>query len=114
MAARRGHHRPPRNALLRATADGAVWLGHVKRDRDAVKLPATVAFAEQAARLPNCRWPVGGLPIMRPGRTFAMRNLTVSASLHFEFYNGAMGTAQCDRLRAPSSGRAAGRRACWC
>ena len=39
-------------ALLRATADGAVWIGHVKR-RDGIKLPATVAFAEQAAAMPE-------------------------------------------------------------
>ena len=42
-------------ALLRLTRDGALWIGHVKRaDREgAFKLPATIAFADQAAGLPE-------------------------------------------------------------
>ena len=85
-------------ALLRATADGAVWLGHVKR-RDAVKLPATVAFAEQAARLPEL--PLAG---WWSADHATWQDIRYEESdgvgfLHFEFYNGAMGTAQCDRLR---------------
>ena len=39
-------------ALLRRTCDGAVWIGHAKREGD-FKLPATLAFAEQAADLPE-------------------------------------------------------------
>ncbi|HEY6897508.1 MAG TPA: formyltransferase family protein, partial [Rhodocyclaceae bacterium] len=45
-------------ALLRATVDGAVWIGHVKRSGEgAVKLPAAQAFAAQALILPELPLP---------------------------------------------------------
>jgi putative two-component system hydrogenase maturation factor HypX/HoxX len=96
LLARRG------GAVLRATRDGAVWIGHVKRgDRpDAIKLPATVAFAAEAAGLPE-----------RPAELW--RDADAGAELHyreetggavgvlsFDFYNGAMATDQCRRLIA--------------
>ncbi len=42
-------------AVLRATVDGAVWIGHVRRvdAADSFKLPAALAFAAEAAALPE-------------------------------------------------------------
>ncbi|MBA4176631.1 MAG: hydrogenase maturation protein [Leptothrix sp. (in: Bacteria)] len=94
-------------ALLRRTGDGAVWIGQVRAaqacgDSAPFKLPATLAFAAQAALLPErpalleraddewaeLRYRELGPPGARVG------------CLSFDFYNGAMSTAQCERLCA--------------
>jgi putative two-component system hydrogenase maturation factor HypX/HoxX len=79
-------------AIARATRDGAIWIGHVKRAgrKNAVKLPATHLFAEQAASLPEC----GGY------RDIWYEEDGGAGFLHFPFYNGAMGTQGCQRLLA--------------
>ncbi|MCM2311656.1 MAG: hydrogenase maturation protein, partial [Steroidobacteraceae bacterium] len=88
----RRHH-----ALLRATIDGAVWIGHVKRGDGPhpFKLPAAVALPEANA-LPEI-----------PGGDDDWRDLRYRESadgrvghLAFDFYNGAMSTTQCRRLVA--------------
>ena len=90
LIGRRGH------ALLRATTDGAVWIGHARRDGGPhpFKLPATLAFPEAA-----------GLPETAAGGDDDWHEIRYRESpdgrvghLAFEFYNGAMSTAQCRRL----------------
>jgi len=102
-------------ALLRATVDGALWIGHVKRGgTHPFKLPATQAFAAEAARLPE--WPVTLMRGRGQGKAdecdesgacdewgeLAYRESDDAAVgfLSFDFYNGAMSTAQCERLSA--------------
>jgi putative two-component system hydrogenase maturation factor HypX/HoxX len=85
-------------ALLRATVDGAVWIGHAKRP-ESIKLPATLAFPEQAAAIPEV--PLAG---WQPADHATWQDIRYEEAggvgfLHFEFYNGAMGTRQCQRLR---------------
>jgi putative two-component system hydrogenase maturation factor HypX/HoxX len=83
-------------ALCRATVDGAVWVGHL-RDKHAphpFKLPATKLLASE----------VEGLPEIAPDRNSGYRDIWYEEAgdvgyLHFPFYNGAMGTEQCERLR---------------
>lgn len=78
-------------AIARATCDGAVWIGHVREERDKLlKLPATHVFAAQVKNLPAAS---GYTPIRyeEDGAT---------GFLHFAFYNGAMSTAQCRTLCA--------------
>ncbi len=89
-------------AVLRATVDGAVWIGQVRRadQDDAFKLPATLAFPGEAASLPE--WPIA---IDAPAHASGWREIRYEAvgdvgALHFPFYNGAMSTAQCERLTA--------------
>ncbi|HRP98466.1 MAG TPA: enoyl-CoA hydratase-related protein [Rhodocyclaceae bacterium] len=101
-------------ALLRATVDGAVWIGHVRRGdgEHRFKLPAAVAFAAEAAHLPERE-----LAPLRPdpadaaaaahggaddGAELAYRESADGrvGFLAFEFYNGAMSTVQCERLTA--------------
>ncbi len=81
------------DALLRATFDGAVWVGHVRRlEHDpALKLPAAVAFAAEAAALPE----------LVPAVPCEIRYVEhgIVGFLHFDFYNGAMSTDQCRALR---------------
>jgi len=85
-------------ALLRATTDGAVWLGHIKR-QGGFKLPATLAFASEAAVVPE--EPLDGFWTVEHDTWQDIRYAEQDdvGFLHFEFYNGAMGTRQCLRLR---------------
>lgn len=82
-------------AVLRITVDGAVWLGHCKRagDAEAIKLPVALAFAEQVSALPV-------LPGDDEIRYESHGTNGEVGVLHFAFYNGAMSTAQCERLLA--------------
>ncbi|MBI4757256.1 MAG: hydrogenase maturation protein [Betaproteobacteria bacterium] len=86
-------------ALLRATRDGAVWIGHVKRGDGPhpFKLPATLAFAAESAVLPD--WTLPG-PESGDGELRYRETDGGSVGwLAFDFYNGAASTAQCERLR---------------
>jgi putative two-component system hydrogenase maturation factor HypX/HoxX len=91
-------------AVLRTTVDGAVWIGHVRRTDQAgsFKLPTALAFPAQTAPLPE--WPTAiDAPDSASG--WGWREIRYAAdgdvgTLHFPFYNGAMSTAQCERLTA--------------
>jgi putative two-component system protein, hydrogenase maturation factor HypX/HoxX len=93
-------------AICRATVDGAVWITHLKRrddeDRAFFKLPATRALA-LAGREPDV--PEVPAPVHAPvpdGHTFREISYEERAGvgyLSFDFYNGAMSTEQCRRLR---------------
>lgn len=77
-------------ALARATRDGAVWIGHVREERDlALKLPAATVFAEEAAELPAA---AGYQPV-------CYEEDNDVGLLSFDFYNGAFGEAECRELR---------------
>lgn len=92
-------------ALLRRTVDGGVWIGQVRLaracgDETPFKLPATLAFAAEAATLP-----VWSVPLDREDDEWAELRYwergPVGARvgcLSFDFYNGAMSTDQCVRL----------------
>jgi putative two-component system hydrogenase maturation factor HypX/HoxX len=80
------------NGLVRATIDGAVWIGHARRmdHIPPIKLPIALVFPE-----------VKKLPILQG------KNLDICYEedgevgyLHFNFYNGAMGVDECRRLLA--------------
>ena len=83
-------------AICRATPDGAVWIGHVKRP-GGIKLPATLAFPE-TTDLPEL--PLAGCwKAAEPTwQDIAYEEAAGVGFLSFEFYNGAMSTAQCRRL----------------
>ena len=93
-------------AICRATVDGAVWLTHLKR-RDtptqrSLKLPATRALALAGHRpgVPEVAAPArGGIPADRTYREIDYEQRGAVGYLRFEFYNGAMSTEQCRRLR---------------
>ena len=94
-------------ALLRCTVDGGVWIGQARAaqacgDGAAFKLPTATAFARESAALPtSCA------PLERADDEWAelrYRELGAAGArvgcLSFDFYNGAMSTAQCERLLA--------------
>ncbi len=84
-------------AICRATVDGAVWIGHVK-PAGGIKLPATMAFPEVLAlpELPLADFWKAHAPTWQD---IAYEEAGGVGFLSFEFYNGAMSTAQCRRLK---------------
>ncbi len=90
------------HAICRATVDGAIWVGHVKHKTNtepSYKLSASTALGKQLASI--TRVPFDPFST-EPGETyrdiwFEQKNHV--GYLHFAFYNGAMDTTQCQRLR---------------
>ncbi|MDX1593902.1 MAG: formyltransferase family protein, partial [Gammaproteobacteria bacterium] len=86
-------------AVCRATTDGAVWIGHLRRGlpRDeALKLPAVTVLGERAARLPE----VACDPFAGDGDgAIRYHEANGVGHLEFAFHNGAMASDQCHRLR---------------
>ena len=84
-------------AVARATADGAVWIGHLRDpgSEHPFKLPATFVLGAQVADLPT-------IPLDSPAgyREIRYEEADGVGILHFAFYNGAMGPGQCKRLLA--------------
>jgi putative two-component system hydrogenase maturation factor HypX/HoxX len=93
-------------AICRATVDGAVWITHLKQHKEDggafFKLPATRALA-----LADCDPDVPEIPVALHApipadntyREIAYEERAGVGYLHFDFYNGAMSTEQCRRLR---------------
>jgi putative two-component system protein, hydrogenase maturation factor HypX/HoxX len=90
-------------AICRATGNGAVWIGQLQPLEDGrreFKRPAVLALGALAQ----------DLPVSEDDRIDACHDATLRevrydergsvGYLHFDFYNGAMNTAQCQRLRA--------------
>jgi putative two-component system hydrogenase maturation factor HypX/HoxX len=77
--------------IVRATTDGAIHIGHVRRpDTELpIKLPVTTAFAE-ARELPSTA---------AEDSDIRYEDADGVGYLHFDFYNGAMSTRACERLR---------------
>lgn len=92
------------DAVLRRTRDGGLWIGHARLTQSAedgappFKLPVAACFPLQHAALPEL--PVA---VMRPADEWSEVRYWEDGAvgyLAFDFYNGAMSTAQCQRLRA--------------
>ncbi|MDT8376778.1 MAG: enoyl-CoA hydratase-related protein [Mariprofundaceae bacterium] len=81
-------------ALCRATVDGAVWIGHLRvaGSEHPFKLPAVTALAGETGHLTGISSGSGGC------RDIRYEEENGVGYLHFPFYNGAMGTDQCQRL----------------
>jgi putative two-component system hydrogenase maturation factor HypX/HoxX len=79
------------DGIVRATTDGAIRIGHVRRPEAElpIKLPVAMAFTE-AEELPA--WAADDQDIRYDEAAGV-------GFLHFDFYNGAMSTRACERLR---------------
>ena len=93
-------------AICRATVGGAVWVTHLKRHAEHetyFKLPAIRAleFAGIELDLPEIQMPchAPSVPTDHTYREIAYTEHAGVGYLRFEFYNGAMSTEQCRRLR---------------
>jgi putative two-component system hydrogenase maturation factor HypX/HoxX len=91
-------------AICRGTTDGAVWISHLKRATGAtpglgpIKLPATCVIGDAANALPHLE--TDGMDAADFGcNEIRYYERGAVGYLHFDFYNGAMNTAQCRRLR---------------
>ena len=93
-------------AICRATVDGGVWITHLRRadtpTERFLKLPATRALhlagveleAPEISVALDARWRVE-----QTYREIVYQQLGGVGYLYFDFYNGAMSTEQCERLR---------------
>jgi len=90
-------------AICRATGDGAVWITHLKqKDPDGepfFKLPATQVLGDRLAHVPEVPIAIDFLYHGRTYREIWYEERQEVGYLHFEFYNGAMSTKQCQRMR---------------
>jgi len=86
-------------AVCVGTTDGALWIGHLRRDPGdglpPVKLPAVAALGEEK---------LTGVPELPPAEGRTYRDLWYEEQngvgyLRFPFYNGAMSVNHCERLR---------------
>jgi len=82
-------------AICRATADGAVWIGHLRaqpsESHPTFKLPADIALGDAIDRIPASDLEYSPIRYHEDGPV---------GYLHFDFYNGAMSTRQCRALQA--------------
>jgi putative two-component system hydrogenase maturation factor HypX/HoxX len=109
--------------VVRATADGAVWIGHCKVE-GGIKLPVAGVFSEATVlgEIPETTNPPpppfskggsdsngnsgvppflkGGAGGISPDPDIGYEESASVGYLHFDFYNGAMGTVACERLLA--------------
>ncbi|WP_242447094.1 hydrogenase maturation protein [Nitrosomonas supralitoralis] len=90
------------NAICRATIDGAVWIGHLKHKNEVeqtVKLSATSALKSHLDNVPEIPSDPLALKLHETYRDIWFEQKNEVGYLHFAFYNGAMDTSQCERLR---------------
>ncbi|GAB1645100.1 hydrogenase maturation protein [Krasilnikovia sp. MM14-A1259] len=91
-------------AVLVGTGDGAVWLGHLRAADPAsgprFKLPATTLLGQRLRGVPHAPVGPGGDAEHPSYRQIRYRRTGAVGWLMFDFYNGAMSTGQCRRLRA--------------
>ena len=90
-------------AVCRATVDGAVWITHLKRldgEEPAYKLPAARVLADRIDDVQEASLAPDADVAGATWRDIRYEEEGAVGYLHFPFYNGAMGTAHCERLRA--------------
>jgi putative two-component system protein, hydrogenase maturation factor HypX/HoxX len=91
------------NAICRATKDGAVWLGHLQptdATQRAFKQPAVLALGAAANALPYIEEDPAETSHVPSYREIRYEERGPVAYLHFDFYNGALSSQQCEQLRA--------------
>ncbi|GAB4199237.1 MAG: hydrogenase maturation protein [Wenzhouxiangellaceae bacterium] len=89
-------------ALCIATGDGAIWVSHARRrypNGRGIKLPAATVLERHASRIPHLP-PLDNHQGSGDGwREIYYKERDQVGYLYFDFYNGAMSTEQCHRLR---------------
>jgi putative two-component system hydrogenase maturation factor HypX/HoxX len=89
-------------AVCRATVDGAVWITHLRSLDPAqpFKLPAAMVLRARLDDVPEVHVPLDAPASLVTWRDLRYEEHGAVGVLHFPFYNGAMSTAQCERLLA--------------
>ncbi len=87
-------------AVCAGTVDGAIWITHLKAKKDgAIKLPATQMLGERLKDVPESPMAFDAVADYRSFREIRYVQRNEVGYLYFDFYNGAMDTKQCGRLR---------------
>jgi putative two-component system hydrogenase maturation factor HypX/HoxX len=89
-------------AICRATRDGAVWIGQLQKvgeGQQSFKRPAVLALGAVARSLPEVEEPAIDVAAGNGDWEIRYEETGAIGYLHFDFYNGALNTAQCERLR---------------
>ncbi|GIM27750.1 hydrogenase maturation protein [Clostridium polyendosporum] len=90
-------------AICRATGDGALWITHLKRktceEHLYFKLPATQVLADNLRSVPEAPITIFDNYKGSTYREIWYEERNKVGYLYFNFYNGAMSTEQCMRLR---------------
>lgn len=93
-------------AICIGTIDGAVWISHLKaKDEDrsglatGIKLPAAQVLGTRLRGVPKAPLPIEAPADHRTFREIVYTEEDQIGYLSFDFYNGAMSTSQCERLR---------------
>jgi putative two-component system hydrogenase maturation factor HypX/HoxX len=90
-------------AICRATGDGAIWITHLKpkgpAGQPSFKLPVTRVLGERLAAVPEVPLALDQADDRRTYRDIWYEERQAVGYLHFDFYNGAMSTEQCQRQR---------------
>ena len=90
------------NAICRATIDGAIWIGQLKQkkvDELTYKLSAVLMLKDYLAMVPEVPLDSSSIDHSETYRDIWYERKHDVGYLHFSFYNGAMDTTQCERLR---------------
>ena len=95
-------------AICIGTIDGAVWISHLKAKEPAdgvfnptagIKLPAAQVLGPLLRSVPKASLPIDAPADHRTFREIVYTEEADVGYLSFDFYNGAMSTSQCTRLR---------------
>jgi len=85
-------------AICLGTVDGAVWISHL-REPGRFKLPATYVLKERLKGIKERRIPLYVSPDLETFREITFYRRGEVGYLGFDFYNGAMSSEQCIRLK---------------
>ena len=89
------------HAICIATKDAALWVQCLKnKEEGAVKIPAALVLSEEINNIKKTK--LNGFSDSHSLKTFReirYEETNEVGYLYFDFYNGAMGTEQCNRLR---------------
>lgn len=88
------------NAICVATTNSAIWIQCLKRkEKYSIKLPAVMALKDKEKNIPDL--PINIFEDKDIDKTFSeirYEEKNHVGYLHFDFYNGAMSTSQCNRI----------------
>lgn len=86
------------NAICVATKDNAVWITHLKAiTKDAIKLPST--FVLNTKNIAESTLSPFDSSTKKTWQEIRFEEKNNIGYIHFDFYNGAMSTKQCERLQ---------------
>ena len=85
-------------AICLGCVDGAVWISHLK-EPNSFKLPATYVLKQKLKGVKEVRIPLYINPDLETFKEITFEKIGKVGYLGFDFYNGAMSSEQCIRLK---------------